>query len=278
MRSLNLCCLFTRVLLPRSRRIRRIRNDSLVGRIAHIEGQLLRYVPDEDDWVLTDQDTPFGAYDNLFSSEDGKAEIIMPNNTLVRIGGDTQVQLIELTNEVTEIDVSSGTARLYNKSSSTEIKATTPFGDVIMPPETVCDIYVHENQAEIVSLKGSVEFIQPGGETRHKVIAGSSSIIVNAEQIIASAERVVPAWNSWNVAREVQWTQRMQARGDSKKYLPESLQDKAYDLDTNGRWERVYYEGAYNYFWRPAYVSAGWTPFSTGTLDCLARGADMGAL
>ena len=128
-------------------------NDILVGRIAYIEGQLLRYMPDEDDWVLTDVDTPFGQYDNLFSSEDGKAEIIMPNNTLLRIGGDTQVQLIELTNEVTETDISSGTARLYNKSSSVEIKATTPFGDVIMPPDSVCDIYVHENQAEVVSLK-----------------------------------------------------------------------------------------------------------------------------
>ena len=165
-------------------------NGSLVGRIAHIEGQLLRYVPDEDDWVLTDQDSPFGQSDTLFSSDDGKAEIIMPNNTMLRIGGDTQVQLIELANDVTEINVSSGTARLYNKSTSSEIKATTPFGDVIMPPDSVCDIYVQETQAEVASLKGSVEFIKTGSTTRQEVIAGSSSIIVNAEQIIASAERV----------------------------------------------------------------------------------------
>ena len=239
-------------------------NPSLVGRIAHIEGQLLRFMPDEDDWVLTDVDTPFGEYDNLFSSEDGKAEFILPNNTLLRIGGDTQVQLIALTNTVTEINLASGTARLYNRSSAAEISATTPFGDVIMPPKTVCDIYVHENQAEVTSLKGSVEFIKTGSTTRQEVLAGSSSIIVNAEQIIASAETVVPAWTSWNVARDVQWAQRMQARGESKKYLPENLQDHAYDLDTNGSWEQVNYEGARRYFWRPSYVSAGWAPFSAG--------------
>ena len=239
-------------------------NDILVGRIAYIEGQLLRYMPEEDDWVLTDVDTPFGQYDNLFSSEDGKAEIIMPNNTLLRISGDTQVQLIELTNEVTEINVSSGTARLYNKSTSTEIKATTPFGDVIMPPDSVCDIYVQETQTEVVSLKGSLEFIKTGSTTRQEVIAGSSSIIVNAEQIIASAERVVPAWNSWNVARDAQWTQRMQARGESTKYLPENLHYNAVELDDNGRWEQVNYEGAYNYYWRPSHVSVDWTPFSSG--------------
>ena len=264
---LTLCAVLTFVVFPNSAFCEvqeNQANDILVGRIAYIEGQLLRYMPDEDDWVLTDVDTPFGQNDNLFSSEDGKAEIIMPNNTLLRIGGDTQVQLIELTNEVTETDISSGTARLYNKSSSVEIKATTPFGDVIMPPDSVCDIYVHENQAEVVSLKGSVEFIKTGSETRNEVIAGSSSIIVNAEQIIASAERVVPAWNSWNVAREAQWAQRMQARGESKKYLPENLQYNAVELDDNGRWEQVYYEGAYNYYWRPSYVSAGWAPFSSG--------------
>lgn len=239
-------------------------NDILVGRIAHIEGQLLRYIPDDDDWVLTDKDTPFGEYDNLFSSEDGKVEIIMPNNTLVRINGDTQIQLIELANEVTEVDVSSGTARLYNNSSSAEIKATTPFGDVILPPATVCDIYVHETQAEVAVLKGSVRFIKAGSITPHELIAGSSSIIVNSEQIVASAHRPPPAWDGWNEERDAQWTQRMQAGGDSKKYLPESLQDNAFELDANGRWEQVNYDGAYRYFWRPVYVSTGWTPFSSG--------------
>ena len=237
---------------------------SLVGRIAHIEGQLLRYMPDEDDWVLTDVDTPFGEYDNLFSSEDGKAELILPNNTLLRIGGDTQVQLIALTNTVTEINLASGTARLYNRSSAAEIRVTTPFGNVIMPPGTSCDVYVNETQAEIASLQGTVAFTQPGSSTLHDVIAGSSSIIATPEKIVASAHSIPTAWDRWNEDRDAQWTKRMQARGESKEYLPESLQDHAYDLDTNGRWEQVKYEGAHRYFWRPSYVSAGWAPFSAG--------------
>ncbi|MCP4623303.1 MAG: hypothetical protein GY850_07190, partial [bacterium] len=53
----------------------------LVGRISHIKGQLLRYVPEEEDWVVTVKDAPFGANDVLYSSFDGRAEIIMPNNT-----------------------------------------------------------------------------------------------------------------------------------------------------------------------------------------------------
>ena len=136
-----------------------MKNSSLVGRIAHIEGQLLRYVPEDDDWVIAEEDTPFGEYDVLYSSDDAKVEIILPNNTWVRIGSDTQIQLIELKSEITEIDLASGSARLYNKSSLTDIKATTPFGNVMVHPETSCDLYVQEDNAEFVALKGTVDFM-----------------------------------------------------------------------------------------------------------------------
>ncbi len=235
----------------------------LVGRIAHIEGQLLRYVPDEDDWVLTDADTPFGQYDSLFSSEDGKAEIIMPNNTMVRIGGDTQVQLIELTGDAAEIQVSSGIARLYNKSSSAEIRAAMPFGEALIPPGAVCDLVVRETQAEIASVTGSCEVSRADTGTRHEVNAGSACIITT-DTIVASANNVPREWDRWNADRDDRQTRRLQARGDSGKYLPDTLQDHAAELDDNGRWERVYYEGDYRYVWRPVYVGAGWTPFSAG--------------
>ncbi|MBW2174772.1 MAG: hypothetical protein JRF64_09085, partial [Deltaproteobacteria bacterium] len=80
----------------------------LVGRISHVEGQLLRYVPDEKEWVDTVKDAPFYTDDLLHSDENGRAEFIMPNNTWVRIDGDTQIQLNVLKDDVTEIDVASG--------------------------------------------------------------------------------------------------------------------------------------------------------------------------
>ena len=38
----------------------------LVGRIAHIEGNLLRYIEEDKDWVRTVRDAPFGLEDSLF--------------------------------------------------------------------------------------------------------------------------------------------------------------------------------------------------------------------
>lgn len=239
-------------------------NNSLVGRIAHIEGQLLRYVPEEEDWVVAVENAPFGDYDVLYSSEDGKAEIIMPNNTLMRIGKETQVQLIELKSELTEVEVSSGSARFYNNSSNTYIKVTTPFGDLDIPPEASCDLYLEDDQVEVVALKGSVNFNKAGTTGSHEVLAESSSLVVTADRVTSASGNVYPKWDRWNTDRDKLWDKRMQSRGTSEKYLPAGLQSEAYALEKHGRWERVYYEGDYRYFWRPLSVSVGWTPFSSG--------------
>src|SRR4030042_3435817 len=61
-----------------------------VGRIYYIEGELLRYVPDENDWVAVVRDAPFGAEDTLFSGSKGMAELFIPNGAWIRIGNNTQ--------------------------------------------------------------------------------------------------------------------------------------------------------------------------------------------
>ena len=100
----------------------------MVGRLSHTEGQVLRYVYEDKDWVATIKDTPFGAEDSFYSDQDGKAEILIPNNTWIRIGGDTQIQGIALEDDLTEVDVASGMVRFYNRGVKTIVKATTPFG------------------------------------------------------------------------------------------------------------------------------------------------------
>ena len=89
----------------------------LVGRISYVTGQLLRYVPEEKDWVATVKDAPFGLNDALYSGDDTHAEFIIPNGTWVRIGNNSQIQLITAEDDFTEIDVASGLVRFYNKGT-----------------------------------------------------------------------------------------------------------------------------------------------------------------
>jgi hypothetical protein len=236
----------------------------LVGRISHIEGELSRYIPDKQQWVATGEDAPFGFDDSLYSSDQGKAEIIMPNNTWVRIGGSTQIQLFELKTDLTELDVAIGMARFYNKGSDVELKVTTPFGYVMASSDTVFDLYVGDSSVEVIAVKGTVDFIHSNGEAKFEAVEGSSSIIADDREVSAGEVAVEVAWAQWNATRDSLWEQRVQVKGESVEYLPRELHTDSYVLEKHGRWERVSYEGTYRTMWRPVRVSAGWAPFTAG--------------
>jgi len=236
----------------------------LVGRIAHIEGRLLRYVGEEKDWVVTVKDTPFGLEDALYSEDDAKAEFIMPNGTWMRVGGNTQVQLINLDPEATTVDVASGLARLYNKSGDTIIKVTTPFGYVVAPGDTIFDLYVGDESLEVIAVRGNVDFVHDGTGTRYEVKEGSSSLIADTKETALGNGMVDADWDDWNGLRDSVWAQRFASAGNFSDLLPEPIREESYALEENGRWERVFYEGAYRDMWRPTNVDPEWEPFTVG--------------
>jgi hypothetical protein len=236
----------------------------VVARVYYIEGDLLRYVPAERDWVAVVKDAPFGTEDTLFSGSRGMAELIVPNGTWIRIGNSTQIQFITLDTDLAEMDVASGVARFYNKSSDTVIKTTSPFGYVLAYPGTVFDFYVGDNSVEVVAVRGKVSFIHSATDAKYDVAAGSPSILADQQQVSSGEGTVDPDWDRWNTARENFWAAKAQRRGRSFEYLPPSLRDESYALDENGTWETVYYEGAERWFWRPTTVALGWSPFTVG--------------
>ena len=235
----------------------------VIGRIFYIEGGLLRYVPSEKDWVAVVRDAPFGAEDTLFSGSRGMAELIVPNGTWIRIGNSTQVQFITLDTDLAEMDIASGVARFYNKSSDAIIKVTSPFGYVLSDPGTVFDFYVGDDSVEVVVVKGRVSFVHSATEAKYDVTAGTPSILADQQQVSSGEGAVDPGWNRWNTVRENFWAAKARARGRSVEYLPPSLQDEAYVLEENGSWESVPYEGTSRWFWRPR-VAIGWSPFTVG--------------
>jgi len=236
----------------------------VVGRVYDIEGDLLRYVPSEKDWVAVVKDAPFGTEDTLFSGSQGMAELIVPNGTWIRIGNSTQIQFITLDTDMSEIDVASGVARFYNKSSNTVLKTTSPFGYVLAYPGTVFDFYVGDDSVEVLPVSGNVSFIHLATNAKYEVSAGSPSILADERQVSSGEGTVDPDWDQWNKIREDFWAAKTRVRGRSAEYLPPSLQDESYSLEENGRWERVPYEGTGRWFWRPTIVAAGWSPFTVG--------------
>jgi hypothetical protein len=236
----------------------------VVGRVSYIEGDLLRYVPEEDDWVAVVTDAPFGTEDALYSGSRGMAELIAPNGTWIRIRNGTQLQFIALEADLSEVDVGLGTARFSNRSSAGLIKATSPFGYVLADPGTVFDFIVGDDSVEVVALKGRVSFFHAAMEAKFDVTAGFPSILADRTQVSSGAGTVDPGWDRWNRDRDDFWAAKARKGGLSAEYLPPDLRDEAYTLEENGRWEMVPYEGAERLFWQPTAVDAGWSPFTMG--------------
>ncbi len=235
----------------------------LVARVAYVDGELLRYVPAEEDWVATVKDSPVGPKDVFYSDKAGRAEISFPNRTLGRLGPATQLEVVGLEDDLTDLYVASGQIRVYNRSSDTYVRVSTPFGYMVGPRGTVADLYVGDESAEIVALQGTVQFMRTrdGYEAKYDISAGGSSLLVDMDGAARGEGTVDADWDQWNRERDRIWGQRQRVRSD---YLPEPLQEEAAVLEENGRWERVYYDGEYRTFWRPTVVEAGWAPYTVG--------------
>ncbi len=236
----------------------------LVGRIAYIEGQILRYVPEVKDWVIISKDAPFGLNDALYSDESAKAEFFFPNRLLVRIGANTQIQLIALNSDASEIDVASGMARFYNRNPEGMLKVTTPFGYVLADPGSIFDLYVGDQSVEVLALGGRVGYFQQDGGSRYEVTPGGASILADANQVADGEGALDAHWDDWNASRDSILTKRVQVEGESVRRLPPQLEDDSYDLEESGSWERVEYQGESREFWRPTAVDQSWAPFTVG--------------
>lgn len=236
----------------------------LVGRLSHVEGSALRYDPDEGQWVGVAEDAPFGFNDRLKTEQDGRAEIILPNNTWVRLAEETGIELVSLTEQETAIILSHGKARFISKGSDSGFAVSTPFGDVTAPGMTVFDLQIVNESAEVIPLSGSVYYRHDPTGAAIEVKEGSNSILVDKYSLAAGKGHIDPVWEGWNTERDSLWTKRMEIGAASAKYLPPALTDHAYVLQDNGVWEEAYYEGAYEYMWRPVHVQPGWSPFAVG--------------
>jgi hypothetical protein len=236
----------------------------VVGRVSHVEGDLLRYVPEEKDWVAVVRDVPFGTEDVFYSGSRGMAELIVPNGTWIRIARSTQIQFVVLDADLSVVDVASGMARFSNRSSGVLIKATSPFGYVLADPGTAFDFIVGDDSVEVVALKGRVSFFHPAMEPKFDVTAGSPPILADRTQVSSGDGTADPGWDRWNRDRDDFWAAKAREGGLSAEYLPPDLRDEAYTLEENGKWEMVPYEGTERLFWQPTAVDAGWSPFTRG--------------
>jgi hypothetical protein len=236
----------------------------LVARISYMEGQLERYAPQTHQWEALVADAPVGGGDQLYAPSNSRSEILIPNETMLRIGGETRLHLVSMSAAATVIDLSFGKTRLYNQGDRTEVTVETTFGQLVAPPGAIVDLSVTDTSVEITALGERAYFTHARLGVRQEVVAHSASLVAATDTVSLAHRPRDNGWEAWNREQDGVWAERNHFPGPSKTYLPDGLHTDAHVLDRYGTWERVYYDGGYYPCWRPGHVTAAWTPFSVG--------------
>jgi hypothetical protein len=233
----------------------------IVGRITHVEGKIYRFMDVDQSWVETFAESPAGTQDLLTTGEQSRAEITFPNNMLVRLDEQVDIEILEMAEDAGIFALQAGLARFYNRNTAGSLAVETSMGTVTVEPGSAVDVQVNKNSLVVSAVQGEATFQSAIDSAKLEVISGSTSLEFHEDSIIAGTGPIDRNWDSWCAARGNIWTQN---RVVHSEYLPESMQEYAYALEPYGSWHRIYYRGYYYLAWRPRHVAAGWAPYTSG--------------
>jgi hypothetical protein len=235
---------------------------AVIGRITAVfGGELLRYDTEAREWVQLVEDAPFGLDDALYSEERARAEIFIPNGTLVRLDGNTQILTLALEAQLTHLQLDGGLLRAISRENGAGIEILTRFGRVWVPSGAAADIAVDPRAASVTAVQGSVQVLTESGAAYP--LAQGDALQVTEQAVSSIADARSPAWSDWNRTRDGLWAARS-ADTPSARHLPPGLTPYAHELDAHGEWRLVSYAGSRHWLWRPTRVTPAWAPYTHG--------------
>ena len=231
------------------------------GRISLIQGQVLIQTKDAEEWIEASVNFPITDGDRIMTERDGRVELNLKNGTYVRIGEESQLDIIALTFDrgKTLIHLNQLEGRVYvNHRPITEeaspLYIDLPYGVLSSYVPSRFRVDLTPSEVKIYVLEGSVEFQKDGRPiplTQGKTLIAREGSNAEVAQLYGRDE-----WDRWNESRDNELFQRRHAR----EYLPPELESQGYEMEGNGQWV---YTPEYQYVWVPTVV-VGWAPFQHG--------------
>jgi hypothetical protein len=228
------------------------------ARVRFAEGDVLFRAPDADEWLSATVNTPLDEGDVFWCPEGSRAEIQLPDGSLVRLDGGSQLFVLANEDGFTHLHLASGHLYLRTVQAAGENSLQIDADDTTVLPSarTRLRIDMQPNSLEDVAiLKGSAYVEGNGNRTR--VRAGEHIMLEDGHSEILPLNPA-DSWEFWNEERDRDLSRS--ARMDSS--LPEELRGYASELDTNGTWVNV---PEYGRVWRPTVIiSDDWAPYRNG--------------
>jgi len=228
-----------------------------VVRVGSVGGDASYLRGDADDWTALGVNTPLMTGDSIYAADGGRAEVSLGRGNFARIGEATQLTMVNLTSEVTQIGVDSGSLSLRVRTlpEGATFEVDTPFA------------------AAWITAPGLYRFSVDESRSTYEPVEGSLSVVLNGEQLDAapgesiSLEGFDPTTYEYRGAQRPgkldEWASSRDRRfeGSSGARNVNDEVEGREDLDEHGNWA---VHPDYGRVWIPAGVGPEWAPYQEG--------------
>jgi len=232
-----------------------------VARLSDVEGSVALKHGDSGNQATAVANAPVVAGDYITTGADGRAEVELDANTILRAGANAQLRFTQLdgSNDIAQVAEGSVELRVF-ATGQDNVQVQTPSVDV-QPQEAGAYLITvtSDGNTEITSRSGTAAVVTPQGSQevqpgRTMVVTGQASS-PQYQYIDEVAQTDVEAWGD-------QRDQMMLAANSAQsQYVPGDMTG-ATDLNQYGNWVDI---PGYGEAWVPSDVAPDWSPYSNGT-------------
>lgn len=229
-----------------------------VARVSLIEGEASYLRGDADDWTGVSVNAPLVTGDRFYAAADSRAEIQLDPSVYARLSSETEVGMLELGPDVTQVRVSIGLAsfRVRRDPGEHHVEIDTPGAALVVDRAGVYRVGVERNGDTNVQVREGAATMYAAGEQYQLGEGRGASIegIGDAARPRVYAVSGGDGFDDWGKQRDARIENAV-----STQYVSQGIYGTE-DLDANGTWQ---YDEQYGNVWRPD-VDPGWAPYTDG--------------
>ena len=227
-------------------------------RLSLVNGDVQLQPGDDGEWVPAVANMPLGDGDRIWVPEGGRAEVQIQGGVYLRLAARTALDIVDLRDESYQFYLGEGRAYINNRKGGIDhIQVDTPHASAgIFDNSLVMVDAGRQGITDVSVIRGYALVETERGKTR--VPAGNALHLTDGTGAEIAPIDPPDAWERWNRNRD----RGLADAAESLRYIPDELDDYAYDLDNHGRW---YYLQEYGYVWAPRVsLSVVWSPYRQG--------------
>jgi hypothetical protein len=232
---------------------------SRVARLAYAHGAVSFQPAGTDDWVTSTVNRPMTTGDKLWSDNDSRAEMQL-DGSLIRISNNTGVAFLNLSDNVTQIQLSVGTVlvrvRRLGDDETYEVDTPNLAFSILRPGLYRLSVNEAGDTTIIKARMGEGEVI--GGGAAFHVRRGESESFAGTDQLAMNPlddDRGEDQFDAWSANRDAHLE-----HSRSSRYVSSDVVGYE-DLDDHGAWRPT---PEYGNVWFPSTEGTDWAPYHYG--------------